>query len=45
MDAHRPLMILFENVDAMDEAGRDGGNSPLDVFLGEMSHRGVLGEK
>lgn len=36
MDSHRPLMILFENVDTMDEpGGKEGGGSALDLFLAD----------
>ena len=42
MDSHRPLMILFENVDTMEEpGGKEGGGSALDLFLAEMSDRGL----
>lgn len=35
-------MILFENVDTMDEpGGKEGGGSALELFLAEMSHRGL----
>ena len=42
VDAYRPLIILFENVDTMDEpGGKEGGGSALDLFLAEMSDRGL----
>ena len=35
MDNHRPLMILFENVDSMDDANAATGCSNRDVFLAD----------
>ena len=39
LDTQRPYMILFENVDAMDDA-KSGGQSNNDIFQREMSNRG-----
>ena len=44
--AHRPCLLLFENVDAMDDGGGDDGRgSNMDVMLSEMASRGYEGQQ
>ena len=43
VDAHRPLIILFENVDAMDDKAAGPGTN-LDLFMSEMASRGYEGQ-
>ena len=38
---HRPLMILFENVDAMEDS--KGGSSNMNVFMSQMAAQGYEG--
>ena len=39
LDANPPAIVLFENVDAIDE-NKEGGESNLDIFKAETSNRG-----
>ena len=39
LDAHHPLVVLFENVDSMEDA-KAGGVSNADIFHAEVSSRG-----
>ncbi|CAJ1455628.1 unnamed protein product [Effrenium voratum] len=42
VEEHRPLLILFENVDSMDD--KSGGPTNLDLFLSELASRGYEGQ-
>jgi site-specific DNA-cytosine methylase len=43
IDSHRPLAILFENVDAMDDDVGSSGVSNLDLLFAEVGSRGYEG--
>eukprot|EP00971_Amphidinium_carterae_P294223 5841971-Amphidinium_carterae.1 len=45
INQHRPLMILFENVDSMDDAGPQGGSNNMDVLLSQMASAGYEGQR
>ncbi len=42
---HRPLIILFDNVDTMEEDTCLQGGSNMDILLAEMAARGYEGQK
>lgn len=43
VERHRPLLILYENVDAMEEQ-KASGVSSLDVFMSQMASHGYEGQ-